>query len=106
LTHPERAAEFYTWGGWVPLSPDVANSPIYSAWLKDNPQFSTFVKILAGDNCHPTPRIGFLNYYLDQIRRAEDQALRGSVTPKQALEDLNKTVKTELRKRKELGFDD
>ena len=106
LTHPERAAEFYTWGGWVPLSPDVANSPIYSAWLKDNPQFSTFVKILAGPNCHPTPRIGFLNYYLDQIRRAEDKSLRGSATPKQALEELDKTVKTELKKRKELGFDD
>lgn len=106
LTHPERAAEFYTWGGWVPLSPDVANSPIYSAWLKDNPQFATFVNILAGDNCHPTPRIGFLNYYLDQIRRAETNALSGDMTPKQALQDLEKTVNTERAKRKELGFDD
>jgi multiple sugar transport system substrate-binding protein len=106
LTHPERAAEFYTWGGWVPLSPDIANSPIYSKWLDDNPQFRTFVKTRSGNNCHASPRIGFLQYYLDQFRRAEDKALRGSLTPEQALTELESSVNTEIRKRKELGFDD
>ena len=106
LTHPERAAEFYCWGGWVPLSPDVANSPIYSAWLKDNPQFETFVKTLAGPNCHSSPRLGYLNYYLDQFRRVEEKAVRGSETPQEALKELETTVNTELKKRKELGFDD
>ena len=106
VTHPERAAEFYKWGGWVPLSPDVANSPIYQEFLKENPQFQTFIDTLAGPNCQSKPSIGFLQYYLDQISRNEDQALRGSITPKQALENLESTVQSELRKRKELGFDD
>lgn len=106
LTHPERAAEFYKLGGWVPLSPDVANSPIYREFLKENPQFQTFIDILAGPNCHSKPSIGFLQYYMDQISRVEDQALRGSVTPKQALENLETTINSELKKRKELGFDD
>ncbi|MBI1333817.1 MAG: extracellular solute-binding protein [Armatimonadetes bacterium] len=106
LTHPERAAEFYKWGGWVPLSPDVAKAPIYQEFLKDNPQFKTFIDILSGPNCHSKPPIGYLQYYMDQISRVEDQALRGSVTPKQALQQLQTTVDNELRKRKELGFDD
>ena len=106
LTHPERAAEFYCWGGWLPLSPDVANSPKYQEYLRTNPQFKTFVDTLGGNNCHPYPNVGFLQYYLDQVNRAEDQASRGSVTPKEALVNLERTVNDELRKRKELGFGD
>lgn len=106
LTHPERAAEFYKWGGWVPLSPDVANSPIYQGFLHDNPQFKTFIEILSSQNCVAKPSVGYLQYYLDQISRAEDQALRGSATPEQALKSLEANMDTELKKRKELGFDD
>lgn len=106
LTHPERAAEFYKWGGWVPLSPDVAKSPIYQEFVHDNPQFQTFIDILGGPNCQSKPSVGYLQYYLDQINRIQDQALRGSVTPEQGLKNLESTVNTELKKRKELGFDD
>ena len=106
LTKPERAAEFYTWGGWLPLSPDVANSPIYSSYLKENPQFKTFVNILGGPNCHSMPSVGYLQFYLDQIQRAEDSALRGSQSPEATLKQMQIRVQEELKKRKELGFDD
>ena len=106
LTHPERAAECFVAGGWIPLSPDVANAPAYQKFLKENPQFRTFVDILAGPNCQAKPRVGILEYYLDQINRAQDQAFRNDKTPKEALETLEKTVNIERRKRKELGLDE
>ena len=106
LSHPERAAECFVSGGWIPLSPDVANAPAYQKFLKENPQFQTFIDILAGPNCQSKPRVGFLEYYLDQINRSQDQAFRGDKTPENALIDMEKTVNIERRKRKELGLDE
>ena len=106
LTEPNRAAKFENWGGWIPLSPDVAHSPTYEEYVKKNPRFQTFIDILDGPNCHAYPPVGYLGFLLDQLTRAEDSALRGSQTPKQALDELDANVKKELRKRKEMGFDD
>ncbi len=106
VTHPERAAECFVAGGWIPLSPDVANAPAYQKFIKENPQFQTFIDILSGPNCQSKPSVGYLQYYLDQINRAQGTGLRGSKSPEDALKDLEKTVNTELKKRKELGFDD
>lgn len=106
ITKPERAAEFYCWGGWVPLSKDIADSPIFRKYLKENPRFETFIDILNGDNCHPYPPVPYLQFLLDQLNRTEDLTNRGSLTPEEGLKELERTVNTELKKRKELGFDD
>ncbi len=106
VTHPERAAESFVAGGWIPLSPDVANAPAYQKFLKENPQFQTFIDILAGPNCQSKPRIGYLQYYLDQITNTQEASFSNEKTPAVALKDLEQTVNTERRKRKELGFDD
>jgi multiple sugar transport system substrate-binding protein len=106
LTQPNRAAKFENWGGWLPLSPDVAHSPTYEGYVKQNPRFQTFIDILDGPNCHAYPPVGYLAYLLDELQRAEDTALRGSKTPKQALDELDANIKKELKKRKEMGFDD
>ena len=106
VTHPERAAECFVAGGWIPLSPDVANAPAYQTFLKENPQFKTFIDVLSGPNCQSKPRIGYLQYYLDQISNAQDVAFRNELSPSAALARFESTVNTERRKRKELGFDD
>lgn len=105
LDNPDRAATFYNMGGWLPYSPAVANSPTFQKWLKTNPQFQAFLDILASPNCKAPPPIPNLSFLYDLLTRAEDQALRGAVTPKQALETLEFRFKEERSKRRSLGYE-
>lgn len=106
LDNPDRAATFYNMGGWLPYSPAVANSPTFQRWLKDNPQFQAFLDILASPNCKAPPPIPNLSFLNDLIVRAEDQAVRGAVTPKQALANLEFRFNEERAKRRALGYDE
>jgi len=106
LDNPDRAAKFYNMGGWLPYSPAVANSPTFLKWLKGDKEFQAFLDILASPNCKAPPAIANLQFLDDLITRAEDQALRGAVTPKQALQDLEAKYKEETAKRRELGYDE
>lgn len=105
LEDPDRAATFYNLGGWLPYSPAVANSPTFQKWLRVNPQFQAFLDILASPNCKPAPTIPNLSFLNDLITRAEDQSLRGAVTPKQALQTLETRFKEERDKRRSLGYE-
>lgn len=105
LEDPDRAATFYNLGGWLPYSPAVANSPTFQKWLKANPQFQAFLDILASPNCKPAPSIPNLSFLNDLITRAEDQSLRGAVTPKQALKTLETRFHEERKKRRSLGYE-
>lgn len=106
LDQPERAAEFYTWGGWLPLSPAVTNSPIYQEYLKEHPQFQTFIDLVASENVGVLASVPYQVFLTEQIYRAEDLAVRGSLTSKEALRQLDRTVRNELAKRKSLGYQD
>lgn len=106
LDNPDRAAKFYNMGGWLPYSPAVANSPTFQAWLKKDPQFQAFIDILGSPNCKAPPEIANLRFYFDLISRAEDDAVRGDVTPEQALIDLESKYKEERAKRRALGYED
>ena len=105
LEEPERAAEFYTWGGWLPLSPAIANAPIYRKYLADHPQFQTFVDIMPSENIHPLPPVPYQVFLADRITRAEDRALRGTMTPAEALAELERELARELARQRELGND-
>ena len=104
LDNPDRAATFYNMGGWLPYSPAVANSPTFQKWLKTNPEFQAFLDIIASPNSKAPPSIPNLSFLYDLIVRAEDQALRGAVTPKQARETMEFRFKEERAKRRALGY--
>jgi len=106
LDNPDRAATFYNMGGWLPYSPAVANSPTFQKWLKKDHQFQAFLDILASPNCKAPPPIANLQFLNDLITRAEDEATRGDVTPKEALQELEDKFKEERNKRRELGYDE
>ncbi len=94
---PHRAAEFYTWGGWLPITPEIAEAPVYQEYLRKYPKFRTFVEIMGSPNVQvtpPTPVQAFLN---QRLGWAEDAAARGVMTPSQALEVLDGEVRRELR---------
>lgn len=106
LEKPERAAEFATWGGWLPLNSRVVNAPIYQKYIKEHPQFKTFVDLLASENVKPSSPVPFQNFLGDRITRADDLAMRGALTPKEAIEELKRDVAQEMKRRKELRYGD
>ncbi len=106
ITHPERAAEFYTMGGWLPLSDKVANAPIYQAYIKKYPQFKTFVDAVRSPKIQVAPPVPYQVFVNDQVQKAEDFALRGTLTPQAALAGLQSAVDEEVKRRKEMGLDE
>jgi len=106
IANPERAAEFYTWGGWLPLSPAIAEAPLYQEFVNKNPQFQTFLDLLPSENIVPTPPVPYQTYLSDRIRAAEDRALRGSLTPERAFARLEDEIARELKTRREFGYED
>ncbi len=106
LDNPDRAAKFYNMGGWLPYSPAVAKSPTFQRWLKTNPEFQAFLDILASPNCKAPAPIANLAFLNDLITRAESQSLLGSLTPRQALEELESKFLDERRKRRSLGYEE
>jgi ABC-type glycerol-3-phosphate transport system substrate-binding protein len=104
VDNPERAAEFYTWGGWLPIRPAIADAPVYEAYLAEYPQYRTFVKLLNSDRIEPTPPVPYQQYLIDRLNAACDRCTSGGMTPEQALDWLNVQMQRELERRKELGY--
>ncbi|MCC7264443.1 MAG: extracellular solute-binding protein [Candidatus Latescibacteria bacterium] len=103
IEQPERAAEFYTWGGWLPFTRLVAESPIYRAYVQKYPQFATFLEVLPSAQIKPTPPVPYQVFLWDMLQRADDYAMRGMKTPEQALQDLEREVAQEVARRRRLG---
>ncbi len=104
ISNPERAAEFYTMGGWLPLSDRVANAPAYQAYVRKYPQFRTFLDAIRSSHIEAAPPVPYQVFVNDQITKIEDLALRGTETPEQALAQLESSVAKEIHRRRELGL--
>jgi len=104
LSHPERAAEFYTWGGWLPLSPAIAEAPAYQAYLRKYPQFRQFLTILSSPNIEPLPPVPYQVFLNDRISSTEDSVVRGTIAPEAALKTLTADVEQERARRREMGY--
>lgn len=104
LGDPEKAAGYYPILGWMPLSPLTTNAPIYQQWLKEVPQYRTYLDVAASDNIRITPPVPYQLFLMDQVQKANDMVTRGTVTPEQALVQLEREVAHERSRRKELGY--
>jgi len=93
---PHRAAEFYTWGGWLPIVPEITEAPAYQDYLRKFPEFRTFVKIMASPNVQVSPPTPVQAYLMNRLSWAEDAARRGVLSPRQALEQVAGDVDREL----------
>ncbi len=99
LDDPERAAEFATWGGWLPLLPAVTKAKAYQDYVAKYPQLRTFVDALDSDGLQSPPPIPSQTVLMDRLRRAEDRAIRGEMTPAEALRALRAEMDRELARR-------
>lgn len=106
LTNPEQAAKLYVKGGWLPLNPAIAQAPAYQEYLRKYPEFRTFLDILPSPNLQTKPPVPYQTILMDLIQRAEDRAVRGTVTPDEAIEELERDVQVELDRRRKMGYQD
>jgi multiple sugar transport system substrate-binding protein len=105
LDHPVQAAKFYTWFGWLPTSPQMANAPVYQTYLRQNPQYRTFVRLAASPNLVATPPVPDQLFLMDRIADADNLAESGTVTPQQAVQSLSRQMAREETRRKDLHYD-
>ena len=100
---PEVGAEFITWGGWLPMTKPVAESKTYQTYLRRYPEFKKFVDLMPSKQFQPLPPVTVEMFISDKINQCQDLALRGSVTPEEAVNRLEKDVKDEIARRAALG---
>ena len=93
---PERAAEFYTWGGWLPIVPEIARAPIYQEYLRKYPKFRTFVEVMASPDIQVSPPVIVQKYLMSRVYWAEDAGCRGALSPKAALQQVARDIEREL----------
>ncbi|VGO14648.1 hypothetical protein PDESU_03213 [Pontiella desulfatans] len=103
--NPDRAAEFYTRSGWLPPNPRIAETERYHDYVREHPQFQTFIDILDSPNIDPTPPVPFQLLFFDLVKRVDESAMRGTLTPKQALIELEKNIAEIQERRKETGHE-
>ncbi len=104
LAGSEQAASLYTRGGWLPLNNRIAEAPDYQKYLRENPEFGTFVKVLASQDLVGNPPVPTQTFIMDRANRSEDFAIRGTWSPRQAVEELEKAVVEEQERRRRLGY--
>lgn len=104
LSNPDTAAMPFALMAQMPPSSGVANSPKYAKYLKENPEFKKFVDMLPSPNIHPLPPVAIQQFLNDKVTAAEDSALRGSISPKEALDKAQREVEEELARRRQLGY--
>ena len=88
LDNPEVAAEFYTWGGWLPINQHVANAPAYRDYLEKHPQFQTFVDALADGDRQVAPPVPLQAFFMNRLYQMEQAVIRQDMTAQEGLRHL------------------
>jgi len=90
----------------MPLFPKSAQAPVYDKWLQTVPTYRTFLRVAESENIVATAPVPYQLYLRDQIENAGDLALRGTLTPRQALEQLEADIAKERDRRRKLGYEE
>jgi multiple sugar transport system substrate-binding protein len=106
ILDPEQAAELHTWGGWLPALSSVARAEAYRHYLDRYPQFRVFVDMMSSENLEASPPVPYQLYVVDRITAIDQAAMRGLVSPSEALGDLVRDVDRERQRRRSLRYED
>jgi hypothetical protein len=90
----------------MPINAKVANAPAYQKYVRENPQFKTFLDLMPSENLEPSPPVSYQIFLTDRIGRTDDFATRGSLSPEQALKSLEKDIAAEQARRREFHYDE
>jgi multiple sugar transport system substrate-binding protein len=106
LDNAARGAKYKTWFAWLPDSAQMASAPVYQAFLRQYPQYRTFVDLAASPHITTLPPVPYSVFLQDHILTDDDLAERGALSAAQALSLLQTQVRHEQSQRKALGYDD
>jgi multiple sugar transport system substrate-binding protein len=106
LSDPERAAEFHTWGGWLPALSSVAKAEAYQDYLRRYPPFRVFVDTMSSNSLEAFPPVPYQIYVTDRVRAIDQATMRGLVSPSDALRELVRDVDRERARRRSLHDED
>ncbi len=98
------SAEFYPPFGWMPRGEAAVHTPQYQEYLRKAPQYQTFLNLAQSSNIEITPSTTYQLFLMDRITKIDDLAVRGSLSPEQALNQLEADVQQERQRRKDLGY--
>lgn len=99
----ELCAPNVTEMGWLPFCDRVANSKAYRDYLAKYPQFDSFVRLVKSPNLVTGPVGPLQSYVSDQITKADQAATHLSVSPHEALANLQQMVIHEIERQRRLG---
>lgn len=91
-----EAARACVAGGWIPASEQVVQQEVFQQYLKDHPDFATFVHLAASKNQVPWPPIPVAQFYDDQLREAAMAAMYKGEAPKAVLQETTRRVQQRL----------
>ncbi len=105
LDDPAEGAKFKTWFAWLPDSAQMANTPVYQAYLRQYPQYRIFVDLAASKHISTLPPVPYSVFLQDHITSDDDLAERGALSPSSALKLLDSQIRRQQQQRKALGYD-
>ncbi|MDR3689559.1 MAG: extracellular solute-binding protein [Fimbriimonas sp.] len=103
IQHPEEGGRHMGEMGWVPDNPSIARSKAYQAYLRKYPQYKVFVDLMTSPNLGMFPQGSLQKFVTDEISKAEDGVLRGTLSPENALKTVETHLDAERERLRKLG---
>lgn len=103
ISDPERAAKFYTWGGWMPINDKVVKAQVFQEYLTAHPQWKTFVDLLPSENLDVSPPVYYQYYFIDRLWQMGQRVTKVGEDPKEAIRKLTQEIEREKKRLKEWG---
>ena len=93
--HASTAAEICVEGGWIPVSDEVVQQPLFQKHLADEPLFDAFVKLAASAGQVPTPVIVGAGYFQRAVNNAAEAGMY--VEPAASAQELLDGVSSDVQ---------
>ncbi len=103
ITDPERAARFYTWGGWMPINDKIVKTPVFQDYLAKHPQWKTFIDLLPSENLQVYPPVYYQNFFMDRLWQLGQRIIRLIETPEEGIKTFSIEIDREIKRLKEWG---
>ncbi len=94
--HEVEAAQACAAGGWVPVSQQVVDQPVFQQFLQERPLFNTFVNLAASENQFPRPPLPVASFYDRELTAAAQDVMYRGDDPSERLQRAANRVRRQL----------
>ncbi|MBS1707697.1 MAG: extracellular solute-binding protein, partial [Armatimonadetes bacterium] len=89
--------------GWLPYGADVVETATYQKFLREYPQYATFVKLMYSPYLVTQPVGPYQAYVVNQLTKVDESVSRGTDKPVSALDKAQHNIDVEVRRQKRLA---